>query len=68
MSKNIEDRVSALEKELMELRRKLQNSSSQKPWWEKVAGTFEADQSYREAMQFGNDYRRTVGSSPKETD
>ena len=68
MSNKLEERVSALEKELSELRRNLENSKSQKPWWERVSGTFEGDQSYREAMELGGDYRRSVASSPNEAD
>jgi len=68
MSNKLEERVSALEKELSELRRNLEDSKSQKPWWEKVSGTFEGDESYREAMKLGGEYRRSVGSNSNEAD
>ena len=68
MSNQLEERVSALEKELSELRRNLEIWKLQKPWWEKVSGTFEGDESYKEAMKLGGDYRQSVGSNHTETE
>lgn len=59
MSNELEQRVAAIEKELLQLKHKLQTNHSEKPWWEIIAGTFEGDSSYKEAMTMGAEYRRS---------
>lgn len=54
---NIEQRVADLEKEVAALRERLLTLSPVKPWWERIAGTFENDPIYEEAMKLGREYR-----------
>ena len=44
-SETIEARLSALEREMAQIKRLLRNKSgSAAPWWERIAGVFEDDQ------------------------
>jgi hypothetical protein len=65
MSKlDIERRLSAVERELERIKSSLgKNAGSTMPWWEKIAGTFEGDAAFLEAMRLGRRYRRST--SPK---
>jgi hypothetical protein len=68
MSNQLEERVSAIERELLELRKNLDLAKAGKPWWEQIAGTFEGDEVYREAMKLGSDYRRTTSVNLSESE
>jgi hypothetical protein len=50
---SLEKRVAALEEELAALRRKIEAAGATEPWWERIAGTFEHDPIYEEAMKLG---------------
>ena len=56
----IEKRVAVLEKELATLRRKVEGADASKPWWERIAGTFENDPVYQQAMKLGRKYRESL--------
>jgi len=65
---NLEKRLTELEKELASLRQKVETMSSSKPWWERIAGTFQNDPIYERAMKLGRKYRRAQrpnGSQPR---
>jgi hypothetical protein len=65
-SQQLEARLASLEGELAQVKLLLQQSLQGKeietiptevPWWEKVAGTFEDDEAYDEAMRLGREWR-----------
>lgn len=57
----LEQRVAALENELARLKSKVEGSESgSKPWWERIAGTFENDPVYEQAMKLGREYRNSL--------
>ena len=59
MSKaSLEKRVVELEREIVALRKKVEAFTGTKPWWERIAGTFENDPMYEQAMRLGRKYRR----------
>lgn len=54
----LENRISALEKEVAILKQKIEkDEKSKKPWWEEIAGTFADDPAHEEAMRLGREYR-----------
>ncbi len=55
---SLEQRVTELEQEISALRKKLVALTGTKPWWESIAGTFEHDPVYEQAMRLGQKYRR----------
>jgi hypothetical protein len=59
-AQTLEDRVAALEKEITRLKAKVEGAGSGTPWWEKIAGTFENDPIYEEAMKLGREYRQST--------
>jgi hypothetical protein len=63
---SIEERLTAVEKELAQLKQQLASEKSQVPlpWWEKIFGTFANSEGYEEAMRLGREYRESL--RPKE--
>lgn len=55
----LEKRVAVLESELAKLKSKVERADASKPWWERIAGTFENDPIYEKAMKLGQQYRRS---------
>ena len=55
---SLEKRMAELEREVAALRTKLEALSGTKPWWERIAGTFQNDPIYEQAMRLGRKYRR----------
>lgn len=53
----LEQRVTALETELLEIKQKLTQSHS---WWLKIAGSFEEDQNFDEVVKLGQEWRKSV--------
>ncbi len=54
----IEKRLEILEAEVALLKSKAEkNGNAEKPWYEKIAGTFADDPIYDEAMRLGREYR-----------
>jgi hypothetical protein len=57
-SSKIEKRMDELEQEVAALRKKVEALTGSKPWWERIAGTFQNDPIYERAMRLGRKYRR----------
>jgi len=54
----LENRISALEKEVALLKSKIEKSEEpKKPWWEERIGIFADDPAHEEAMRLGREYR-----------
>lgn len=64
----LEDRVTALEKELAQIKRRLEKEKSQSPlpWWEQIFGTFANSEAYDEAMRLGREYRESLRPKDEE--
>ncbi len=56
-SLTLEQRVTALETELLEIKQKLTQTHS---WWLKIAGSFEEDQTFDEVVKLGQEWRKSV--------
>ena len=56
----LEPRVAALEAEVTKLRHRIEAMQTIQPWWEQVAGTFQHDPMYEEAMRLGRQYRQSL--------
>ena len=61
-SSRLEQRVTALEAEVIKLNNKLEAKDQTPPWWEQIAGTFENDLIYDHAMRLGQHYRQSLRS------
>lgn len=60
-TRSVEERLSVLEAEVARLQQKVDSASvEQKPWWEKIWGTFKDDPEYEEAMRLGREYRESL--------
>jgi len=56
----IEERLSKLEAEVMQLKLSLPSSANViEPWWEKIVGVFADDPSFEEAIAIGREYRQS---------
>lgn len=57
----IEKRIAAIEADLAILKARVEEKEKPKrPWWEEIAGTFEDDPYYAEAMRLGRKYRESL--------
>lgn len=57
----LEKRLATLEVELARLKSKVEGmETASKPWWERIAGTFENDPIYERAMKLGRQYRNSL--------
>ena len=63
-SSQLEKRLAVLEKELAELKSQVQRMDGPKPWWERIAGTFQGDPVYEKAMKLGRQYRESQRRAP----
>ncbi|MBW4509078.1 MAG: hypothetical protein KME64_21545 [Scytonematopsis contorta HA4267-MV1] len=60
-SQQLETRVANLEKELAQIKETLAESLKKKePWWLKVAGSFENDPTFDEAVRLGQEWRKSA--------
>jgi hypothetical protein len=57
-SGSVEDRLTALEAELAQLKSEIQTTS--KPWWKEWAGAFRNDPWFEKAMKHGRRYRESL--------
>ena len=55
----LEQRGAALETEVAQLTRKLEEQETSRPWWAQIAGTFEHDPLYERPMTLGEYYRQS---------
>jgi hypothetical protein len=56
----LEQRVAAVETEVTKLKRQMEALQTTQPWWEQIAGTFQHDPMYEEAMKLGRQYRQPL--------
>jgi hypothetical protein len=56
----LEQRVAALEAEVTRLQSQMQAMQTTQPGWEQIAGTFQHDPMYEEAMRLGRQYRQSL--------
>ncbi len=56
----LEQRVTALEAEVSQLKHLMAQVNAAPPWWEQIMGTFEENPIYDEAMQRGRQYRESL--------
>jgi hypothetical protein len=56
----LEQRVAALEAEVTKLKVQMEAMQTAQPWWEQIAGTFQRDPMYEEAMRLGRQYRQSL--------
>ncbi|MEB3339136.1 MAG: hypothetical protein VKJ46_16825 [Leptolyngbyaceae bacterium] len=60
-SQQLETRITTLEAELAHLKQMLSAFVSQKsPWWLKIAGSFENDPTFDEAIRLGQKWRQSA--------
>ncbi|HEY3324534.1 MAG TPA: hypothetical protein VGP72_29045 [Planctomycetota bacterium] len=64
----LEKRIAALEAEVAALKaRSGGEKQDQRPWWRAVAGIFEDDPAFEEAMRLGREYRESLRPKPRRT-
>lgn len=60
-SQQLEGRVATLEAELSKLKQLLVSLLQREtPWWSSIAGSFEDDPTFEEAVQLGKEWRQSV--------
>lgn len=60
-SQSLESRVATLEAELVQMKQMLSGFfQKESPWWSKVAGSFENDPTFDEAVRFGQEWRKSA--------
>ncbi len=60
-SQQLEARVAALKAELAQIKQLLSSGTQEKkPWWEQIAGSFENDPNFDEAVRLGQEWRRSA--------
>jgi hypothetical protein len=60
-SQRLEVRVATLETEIAQMKQLLSESlQKETPWWLKVAGSFENDPTFDDAVRFGQEWRKSV--------
>ena len=62
----LEQRVTALEAEVAKLKNLIEAMQTTQPWWEQIAGTFQHDPMYEEAMRLGRQYRQSLRPKTRE--
>jgi hypothetical protein len=59
-SQSLELRITILETELVQIKQMMSGVLQKKePWWLKVAGSFENDPTFDEAVRLGGEYRKS---------
>jgi hypothetical protein len=56
----IEQRIEALEREVRLLRAAVKKGRREKPWWDRLAGTFKDDPLFDEMVKAGQRYRKSL--------
>lgn len=65
-TQTIEERLTAVETELQQLKQEREQSKEQEkaiPWWEQIRGQFKDDPMYDEAMRLGREWRESDNAS-----
>jgi hypothetical protein len=63
----LEKRVADLEAEMNYLKSLIPSSvANSLPWWDKIAGIYENSPVFDEAMELGNQYRRSLSANSTE--
>ena len=57
-SGSVEDRIVQIEQKVRQLESNARPDMNAQPWWERVAGAFNADQVYAAAMKLGAEIRK----------
>lgn len=59
---SVEQRLTAVEKELADIKQQLANENPQSPlpWWEQIFGTFAGSEAHEEATRLGREYRESL--------
>jgi len=58
--RTVEERLTALEKELRELKQQVSLQKDQRSWIEKIAGTFKDDPDFDEIVRLGREFRKAA--------
>jgi len=62
----LEDRVTALERELRKVKSELKATRQEsQPWWERFAGMFKNDALFDKVVKVGRAYRRSLAPRPR---
>jgi hypothetical protein len=62
----IEDRVAALEAEMVRVKAQLEKAvPAQRDWLDDIYGAFEGDPIFEEAMRLGREYRESLRPKPR---
>jgi hypothetical protein len=59
LTSQLAQRVAPLEADGTKLKSQIEATQTTQPWWEQIAGTFQHDPMYEEAMQLGRQYRQS---------
>ena len=62
----LEQRMAALEAAVTTLKSQMAALQTSQPWWERIAGTFQHDPMYEEAMRLGRQYRQSLRPKTRE--
>lgn len=60
LTAQLERRVAALEADMTKLKSRIEAMHTTQPWWEQIAGTFQHDPMYEDAMRLGQQYRQSL--------
>ena len=58
-------RVEELEREVARLKQERNGSLDDRPWWERIAGSFKDDPEFDEIVRLGREYRESLRPKPK---
>lgn len=65
-SGSVEDRIKRLEQKVQQLEEHSAPVSRKQPWWDRIAGAFNGDPFYMEAMQMGAEIRKATASEARD--
>ncbi len=56
----VEERLAAVEQQLVDLKRRLSSQTDGKSWVERIAGTFKDDPDFDQIVRLGRKFRKSV--------